>query len=118
MPVQEVQEVHETTTEPEGRTEPTRLRRGPLTITALVAALGGAAIYSFALPALWRMAWPYGLLFTALGLAQLGTAALVLARPRRRRVLLAVAAALAVLALGVAPAGPMGAGELGHRVYR
>lgn len=77
--------------------EPTVLRHGPLLITALLAAVGGGAIYLFALPALWRMSWPYGLLFTALGVAQFGTAVAVLARPVRRRVLLAAAAALAVV---------------------
>jgi acetyl esterase/lipase len=77
------------------------LRRGPLLITALLAAVGGAAIYVFALPALWRMSWPYGLLFTMLGGAQFGAAVAVLARPVRRRVLLAATAALAVVTLWV-----------------
>lgn len=93
--------VHETTTEAEPMAEPTVLRRGPLLITALLAAVGGGAIYLSALPSLWRMSWPYGLLFTALGVAQLGTAVAVLAHPVRRRVLLAAAAALTVLALWV-----------------
>lgn len=75
------------------------LRRSPLLITALVAAVGGAAIYLLALPALWRMSWPYGVLFAGLGAAQLGTAVAVLARPVRRRVLLAAAASLAVVVL-------------------
>jgi acetyl esterase/lipase len=75
------------------------LRRSPLLITALVAAVGGGAIYLVALPALWRMSWPYGVLFTGLGAAQLGTAVAILARPLRRRVLLAAAAALAVVVL-------------------
>lgn len=80
--------------------EPVReLQRSPLLITALVAALGGAAIYLVALPALWRMSWPYGVLFAGLGAAQFGTAVAVLARPARRSVLLAAAAALAVVAL-------------------
>jgi acetyl esterase/lipase len=70
-----------------------------LLIIALLAALGGGAIYMVALPALWRMSWPYALLFAALGVAQLGTAVAVLARPVRRRVLFAAAAALAVVAL-------------------
>ena len=76
-----------------------KLRRSPLLITALVAAVGGAAIYLLALPALWRMSWPYGFLFAGLGAAQVGTAVAVLARPVRRRVLLAAAAALAVVLL-------------------
>ena len=78
-----------------------KLRRSPLLITALVAAVGGAAIYLLALPALWRMSWHYGVLFTGLGAAQLGTAVAVLARPVRRRVVLAAAAALAVVVLWV-----------------
>src|SRR5207244_2158397 len=92
---------HQTTTESELVTEPSMLRRGPLLITALLASVGGGAIYLFALRALWRMSWPYGLLFTVLGVAQFGTAIAVLARPVRRGVLFAVAAALAVLALWV-----------------
>jgi hypothetical protein len=58
------------------------LRRGPLLITALVAAVGGGAIYLVTLLALWRMSWPYGVLFT-----RLGTAVVVMARPVRRRIL-------------------------------
>jgi hypothetical protein len=70
-----------------------------LLITVLVAAVGGAAIYLLALPALWRMSWPYGLLFATLGAAQLGTAVAVVVRPVRRSALLASAAALTVLVL-------------------
>jgi acetyl esterase/lipase len=81
------------------KVEPTMLRRSPLLITTLLATAGGAAIYVFALPALWRMSWSYGLLFTALGVAQFGTAVAVLARPARQRVLLAAAAALVVVVL-------------------
>ena len=75
------------------------LRRSPLLVAALVAAVGGAAIYLVALPALWRMSWPHGVLIAGLGAAQLGTAVAVLARPVRRRILLAAAAALAVVVL-------------------
>src|SRR5215203_6306205 len=75
------------------------LRRSPLLITALMAAVGGAAIYLIPLPALWRLSWPYGVLFAGLGVAQLGTALAVLVRPVRQRVLLAAAAALAVVLL-------------------
>jgi acetyl esterase/lipase len=75
------------------------LRRSLLLITALLAALGGAAISMLALPALWRMSWPYALLFAALGLAQLGSTVAALARPVRQWVLLAAIVALAVLAL-------------------
>ncbi|MEV6931542.1 alpha/beta hydrolase [Dactylosporangium sp. NPDC051485] len=73
------------------------LRRGPLLITSLLAATGGALIYLAPLAAVWRTAWPYALLFAAVGAAQLGAVARVLARPTLRRVLLAAAAALAVL---------------------
>ena len=45
-----------------------------------------------ALPALWRMSWPCGLLFAALGAAQLGNAIALLAHPVRRRILLLAAA--------------------------
>jgi acetyl esterase/lipase len=75
------------------------MRRSPLLITALLSAMGGAAIYLAALPALWRMSWPFGLLFAGLGAAQLGVGVSVLARPQRRRALLAAAAALAVVTL-------------------
>src|SRR6266536_5420075 len=75
------------------------LRRSLLLIIALLAALGGAAIYMLALPALWRMSWPFGLLFATLGAVQFGSAVAALARPVRRRVLLAAFAALAIVAL-------------------
>ena len=68
-------------------------------VTALVAAVGGAAIYLVALPPLWRMSWPYGVLVAGLGATQFGTAVAVLTRPVRRRVLLAAAAALCVVVL-------------------
>jgi acetyl esterase/lipase len=80
-------------------TEPTALRRGLLLITALLAAIGGGAIYILALPALWRMSWPYGLLFTGLGLTQLGLTVAVLVHPERQRVMLAAVAALIVVLL-------------------
>ncbi|MFU8872810.1 alpha/beta hydrolase fold domain-containing protein [Micromonospora sp. SL4-19] len=76
-----------------------RLRRGPLLITSSLAVTGGTLIYIAPLAAVWRTAWPYALLFAALGIAQLGTVAGVLARPASRRVLLAAGAALAVLVL-------------------
>jgi acetyl esterase/lipase len=75
------------------------LRRSLLLIIALLAALGGGAISMLALPALWRMSWPYGLLFATLGVAQLGSAVAALARPMRQRVLLAAIAALTAVAL-------------------
>jgi len=75
------------------------VRRSLLLIIALLAALGGAAIYMLALPALWRMSWPYALLFAALGVIQLGSAVVALTRPVRQRVLLAACAAFAIVAL-------------------
>jgi acetyl esterase/lipase len=95
---------------PDGRTDPpaaahpwrrATVRRTPLLITALLAAVGGAVVHLAALPALWRMSWPFGLLFAALGAAQLGTAVLVLRRPARWSVLGAAAAALAGVAVWV-----------------
>jgi acetyl esterase/lipase len=91
--------VPETTAESDLIAKPAVLSRGPLLITALLAAVGAAAIYLFALSALWRMSWPYGILFTALGIAQLGSAVAVLAHPVRQRVLVAAAAAFAVVIL-------------------
>ncbi|MFE9656379.1 alpha/beta hydrolase fold domain-containing protein [Micromonospora sp. NPDC006431] len=73
------------------------LRRGPLLVTSLLAVTASALIYLAPLAAVWRTAWPYALLFAALGTAQLGTVARVLARPASRRVVLAAGAALAVL---------------------
>jgi acetyl esterase/lipase len=68
-------------------------------VTALLVAVGAGAIYMLALPALWRISWLYGILFTALGVAQLGTTVAVLSRPVRLRVLLAAGVALAVVLL-------------------
>ncbi|WP_169983015.1 alpha/beta hydrolase [Microbispora sp. H10836] len=84
---------------PIGNAEPATAKRGPLLITALLAASGGTAIYLAPLAAVWRMSWPYGLLFLALGAAQLGTGAGVLARPVPRRLLFAATAALVVVTL-------------------
>ena len=81
--------------------ERTNLQRSPLLITALLAAIGGAMIYLLSLPALWRMSWIYGLLFTALAAAQIGAAVMALTRPVRGRVLFAAAAALILLLLWV-----------------
>jgi acetyl esterase/lipase len=75
------------------------LRRGPVLVLGLVAATGGAVVYLVAQPGLWRMAWPYGAVFAALGLIQLAAAAAVLARPSRAMLGGAAAAALAVVAL-------------------
>lgn len=75
------------------------LRRSPLLLVALAATVGGAAIYLIPLPTLWRLSWPYGILFAGLGAAQLAAAGAALARPVRRTVLFAGAAALAVVVL-------------------
>lgn len=75
------------------------LPRGLQLIAALLAAVGGAAIYMLALPALWRMSWPYGILFLTLGILQAGTVVALLARPTPRRALSAAAAALVVFVL-------------------
>lgn len=75
------------------------LPRGPLLIVALLAALGATAIYLLGLPALWRMSPAYGFLFAALGIIQIGSTIMVLARPTRRRILFAMDAALVVFLL-------------------
>jgi acetyl esterase/lipase len=73
--------------------------RSPGLVVALAAAVGGALIYLVALPALWRLSWLDGVAFAGLGAAQVVTIGAALIRPTRRRVLLAAAAALAVVAL-------------------
>ncbi len=79
--------------------ESTRLPRSLLLITAVLAAVGGAATFVFALPALWRTTLPYAVVFTALAVLQFTSAAAVLVVPTQRRGLVAAIAALAVLAL-------------------
>ncbi len=79
----------------------TGLMRGLLFITAFLAAVGGAAMYVFALPALWRTTMPYALVFTVLALVQIASAVAVLLRPTRGRALISAIAALAVLALWI-----------------
>jgi acetyl esterase/lipase len=74
-------------------------RRILLLYTGLLAALGGALINLAPLAALWRTSWPYGLLFTLLGLGQLATAGAVLVRPIRQRMQIAAAVAAAVVVL-------------------
>jgi acetyl esterase/lipase len=76
-----------------------RLRRGPLLIVALLAAVGAAAIYLLALPAEFRNSLIFGIVFAALGIAQVGSAVAVLVRPTRPRLLLAAGAAGAAVVL-------------------
>ncbi|MFL6140728.1 MAG: alpha/beta hydrolase fold domain-containing protein [Labedaea sp.] len=77
------------------------LKRGPLLIVALIAAVGAAVIYLAALPAEFRVSVIFGIVFAVLGLAQFGTAAAVLARPTRRRLWYAAGATGPVLLLWV-----------------
>jgi acetyl esterase/lipase len=73
------------------------VRLTPLLVTSLLAVGGGAATYVAAVPAVWHLCWPFGLLFAGLGAAQLVLAVAVLVRPVRRRVLLAAATVVIVL---------------------
>jgi acetyl esterase/lipase len=75
------------------------IRRGPIMITAALAALGAAAIPAVALPALWRISPLYAIVFAALAVAELAAVIAVIARPNRRRALLSAAAAGATLML-------------------
>jgi len=72
-------------------------RRGPILLTALLATTGAAMIYLVPLAALWRLSWLDAVLFAILGAAQLAATVTVLSRPSRRRVLLGVAPAAAVV---------------------
>jgi acetyl esterase/lipase len=76
---------------------PVAHRRGMLLYTGLTAALGAVAIHLAPFAALWRMAWPYGLLFAVLGIAQLSTAGAVLVRPTRHRLQYAAAVGATVI---------------------
>jgi acetyl esterase/lipase len=91
--------VKEASLESELSSKPVVEHRSLLLFIALLAAVGAAVIYLFALPALWRMSWPYGLLFAVLGVSQVGMALMILVHPARQRVLLATIPALAVLVL-------------------
>jgi acetyl esterase/lipase len=87
-----------TLTQPPGR----RPRpRGPLLLSAATCSLGGAAVYLAVLPALLQANLAYGVLFAALGLAQVGLAVGLLAAPTRRRLVAAAAVSLAVVAVWV-----------------
>lgn len=82
-----------------GETEPgeRKLRRSPLLITALFAALGAAVIYVAPFPAELHLSIPFGVLFGLLGLAQLETVGSALAKPTPRNLLFAAGVALAVV---------------------
>lgn len=75
-----------------------RIGRGPLLITAAVAAVGSTAIYLAPLPAELRESVPFGIVFALLGFAQLATVGAALARPGARALLLAAGVAGAVVA--------------------
>jgi acetyl esterase/lipase len=87
-----------TLTQPSGRR---RRRRGPLLLVAAACSLGGAAVYLAVLPALLQANLAYGLLFAAAGLAQVGLAVGLVARPTRHRLVAAAAVSLAVVAVWV-----------------
>lgn len=78
-----------------------RVRKSPLLIISLAAALGATAIYLLPLPAVGRMSWPFVVVFAGLSLVQLFSAVLVLAEPTWTRLLFASAGALTVFALWV-----------------
>ncbi|GHF96409.1 MULTISPECIES: hypothetical protein [Amycolatopsis] len=65
-------------------TAPPALRRGPLLVTAVFAALGGAAIPAAALPALWRVWQLYAMLFGAVAAVGIVAAVAVLGWPTRK----------------------------------
>ncbi|MGW4063054.1 alpha/beta hydrolase fold domain-containing protein [Amycolatopsis sp. NPDC004747] len=83
-------------------TPPTALRRGPLLVTAVFAALGGAVTAAAALPALWRVWQLYAMLFGAVAAVGIVAAVAVLGWPTRKTAhfgALAVAGALALWVL-------------------
>ncbi|WP_103353451.1 alpha/beta hydrolase [Amycolatopsis sp. CA-128772] len=63
---------------------PPPLRRGPLLVTAALAALGGALIPAVAVPALWRIWQLYAMVFGAVAAVELGAVVAVLGWPTRR----------------------------------
>ena len=78
-------------------TDTTKLRRGPLLVIALLAALGATVIYLAPLFAEFRTSVPFGIVFAVLGLAQLDTIGAVLARPTVRNLWFATGVAGAVV---------------------
>ncbi|WP_410573735.1 alpha/beta hydrolase fold domain-containing protein [Amycolatopsis sp. cmx-4-61] len=78
------------------------LRRGPVLVTAVVAALGGAVIPAAALPALWRVWQLYAMLFGLVAAVGIVAAVAVLGRPTRRTAHFGAFAAASALVLWVA----------------
>ncbi|RSM49072.1 alpha/beta hydrolase [Amycolatopsis balhimycina DSM 5908] len=80
-------------------TVPSALRRGPLLVTAVFAALGGAVIPAAALPALWRVWQLYAMLFGAVAAVGIVTAVAVLGWPARKTAHFGALAAAGALVL-------------------
>ncbi|MEU5260305.1 alpha/beta hydrolase [Amycolatopsis sp. NPDC021455] len=82
-------------------TAPPGLRRGPLLVTAVFAALGGAVIPAAALPALWRVWQLYAMLFGAVAAVGIVAAVVALGRPTRKTAHFGALAAAGALVLWV-----------------
>ncbi|WP_410617080.1 alpha/beta hydrolase fold domain-containing protein [Amycolatopsis sp. lyj-109] len=82
-------------------TAPSALRRGPLLVTAVFAALGGAVIPAAALPALWRVWQLYAMLFGAVAAVGIIAAVAALGWPTRKTAHVGAAAAAGALVLWV-----------------
>ncbi|MET8851493.1 alpha/beta hydrolase [Amycolatopsis sp. NPDC004625] len=80
---------------------PPPLRRGPLLVTAVFAALGGALLPAAAVPALWRVWQLYAMLFGAVAAVELVAVVAVTGWPTRRTAHFAALTAFAGLALWV-----------------
>ncbi|WIX90122.1 alpha/beta hydrolase fold domain-containing protein [Amycolatopsis sp. DG1A-15b] len=80
---------------------PAALRRGPLLVTAVFAALGGAVIPAAALPALWRVWQLYAMLFGAVAAVGIVAAVAVLGWPTRKTARFGALAAAGALVLWV-----------------
>lgn len=79
--------------------ETRRRHRGPLLTVASSAAIGGILVVAVALPAIWRLAWPYAALLTVLLLAESVGTAVALVRVRRASMGLAALGAIGVAGL-------------------
>ncbi|MDX3193480.1 alpha/beta hydrolase [Streptomyces sp. MN03-5084-2B] len=80
---------------------PPALRRGPLLVTAVFAALGGAVITAAALPALWRLWQLYAMVFGAVAAVGIVTAVAALGWPTRKTARSGALAAAVALVLWV-----------------
>ncbi|OXM60626.1 alpha/beta hydrolase [Amycolatopsis vastitatis] len=78
---------------------PPPLRRGPVLVTAVLAALGGALVPAAAVPALWRIWQLYAMAFGAVAAVELVAVVVVLGWPTRRTAHFGALAAAAALAL-------------------